>query len=53
MGTRNKDLHLHIPKIKLQFVKDGFSYKDVRLYSSLLKDVRESKFDLVDKVTSF
>ena len=51
--TRNRNILLHIPKVKLEFAKNGFFFMGARLYNSLPKDIRESADDFENKVNSY
>ena len=51
--TRNRNILLHIPKVKLEFAKNGFFSMGARLYNSPPKDIRESADDFENKVNSY
>ena len=51
--TRNRNILLQIPRVKLEFAKDGFFFMGARLYNSLPKDIRESADDFENKLNSF
>ena len=51
--TRNRNILTQIPKVKLEFAKNGFFFMGARLYNSLPKDIRESADDFENKVNSF
>ena len=51
--TRNRKILLHIPKVKLEFAKNGFFFMGARLYNSLPKDIRGNVDDFEDKVNSY
>ena len=51
--TRNRNILLQIPKVKLDFTKNGFFYMVARLYNSLPKDIGESAYDFENKVNSY
>ena len=51
--TRNRNILIQIPKVKLEFAKNGFFFMGARLYNSLPKDIRESADDFENKVNSF
>ena len=53
MRTRNRNILLQIPKVKLEFAKNGFFFTGARLYNSLPKDIRESADDFENKVNSY
>ena len=51
--TSYRNILLQIPKVKLEFAKNGFFFMGARLYTSLPKDIRESADDFENKVNSF
>ena len=51
--TRNRNILIQIPKVKLEFAKNGCFFMGARLYNSLPKDIRESADDFENKVNSF
>ena len=51
--TRNRNILLQIPKVKVEFAKNGFFVMGARLCNSLPKDIRESVDDFENKVNSF
>ena len=51
--TRNRNILLQIPKVKIDFAKNGFFFMVARLYNSLPKDIRESANDFENKVNSY
>ena len=51
--TRNRNILLRIPKVKLEFAKNGFFFMGARLYNSLPKAIRESGDDFENKVNIF
>ena len=51
--TRNRNILLQIPKVKLEIAKNGFFFMGARLYNSLPKDIRESADDFENKVNSY
>ena len=51
--TRNRNILLQIPKVKLEFAKNGLFFMGARLYNLLPKDIRESADDFENKVNSF
>ena len=53
MRTRNRNILLHIPKVKLEFAKNGFFFISIKLYNLLPKDIRESTSDFENKVDLF
>ena len=50
--TRNKDLLLKIPKVKLELAKSGFFFMGAKLYNLLPRDIRlsETEADFIKKV---
>ena len=50
---RNRNILLQIPKVKLDFTKNGLVFMGARLYNSLPKDIRESANDFENKVNSY
>ena len=51
--TRKRKVLLQIPKVKLNFAKNGFLFVGARLYNSLPKDIREIANDFENKVNSY
>ncbi len=51
--TRNRNILLRIPKVKLEFAKNGFFFMGARLYNSLPRAIRESTDDFEKKVNLF
>ena len=51
--TRNRNILLQIPNIKLDFAKNGFFFMGARLYSSLPEHIKESASDFENKVNSY
>ena len=51
--TRNRNILLQIPNIKLDFAKNGYFFMGARIYSSLPKDIRESANDLENEINSY
>ena len=51
--TRNRNILLQIPKVKLEFAKNGFFFMGAGLYNLLPKDIRENADDFENKVNSF
>ena len=44
---------LQIPKVKLEFAKNGFFFMGARLYNSHPEGIRESADDFENKVNSY
>ena len=51
--TRYRNILLQIPKVKLEFAKNGFFFIGARLYNSLPKGIREIAHDFENKVNSY
>ena len=51
-STRNTDLLLKVPRVKLEMVKDGFFFMRVKYYNSLLLEIRKSQLDCREKVNN-
>ena len=50
MRTKNRNILLRIPKVKLQFTKNGFFFMGARLSTVLPIDIRESADDFKNKI---
>jgi hypothetical protein len=45
-NTRNNNILVKVPKVKLEFARNGFFFMGAKLYNALPKHVRESKNDI-------
>ena len=53
LGTRDRNILLQIPKVKLEIAKNGFFFMGAKLYNSLPIDIREITYGFENKVNSF
>ena len=51
--TRNKDLFVTIPKVKLEIARSGFFFMGAKLYNLLPKEIRQSEVDFFKKLKNF
>ena len=51
--TRYRNVLSQIPKVKLEFAKNGFFFMGARLYNSLPKDIRKNADDFEKKVNLY
>ena len=53
MNTRNNNILMQIPKVKLEFAKNSFFFLGAKLYNSLPKEIREINDGFKNKVKLF
>lgn len=51
--TRNRDLLIRIPKVKLETAKSGFFFMGAKLYNTLPREIRQSGDDFFKKLETF
>ena len=52
-STRNNDVLLKVPRVKLEMAKASFFFMGVKYYNSLPLEIRKSQLDFRDRVNDF